>query len=165
MPLAAGVKSFADELISIEKAAYPTVGDTARAFAHAFANFLGFGNLLTPPPPGVPVTPGSNLGPAGIEACGAALIPAFTAPNTPASSSAAMQAAFIAYFNAMPVSTMWANAVSVAPVGAPLGSIITVSMVPGIASPKVTLANGIMQWLGTGAQVTLNAAPWTAFIG
>ena len=159
MALPAGIPTFVADLEAIDKAAYPTVKEAADAFASAFASFLGFGQLQ-----GTPVTPGSNLGPSGVEACAAALIPAFTAPNTPVSSSASMQAAFLAYFNSMPVSSMWSIASAIAPAVPTLGSILTVSMVPGISGPKAKLANGIMQWLTTGAPVTLNVAPWTAFI-
>lgn len=159
MPLAAGLSSFAAELEAIEKVGFTSTGEAADAFASAFANFFGYSTLT-----GVPITPGTNMAPPAVATGAAALIPAFTTPNTPPSSSLAMQAAFLAYMTAGPLPVMWPGlAASVAPTGPTLDTHLVPVMVPGIAGPKLKLATGIMNWIATGAQITLSIGG-TAFI-
>lgn len=159
MPLAAGISSFATELEDIEKVGFTSTGEAADAFASAFANFFGYATLT-----GVPITIGTNMAPPAIAACAGGLIPAFTIPNTPTSSSLAMQVAFLAYMTAGPLSAMWPSlAASVAPTGPTLDTHLVPVMVPGIVGPKIKLATGIMNWIMTGAQITLSIGG-TAFI-
>lgn len=160
MSLAAGLSSFAAELEAIELIGYTSTGEAADAFASAFANFFGYATLTN-----VPITLGTNMSPPAVSACTAALIPAFTTPNTPVSSSLAMQTAFIAYMNAGPLSAMWpAIGVSALAIPPNLDTYLVPVMIPGASAPKVKLATGIMQWIMAGAQITITPSPYTAFI-
>jgi hypothetical protein len=159
MALAAGIASFAAELEAIEKVGYTSVGEAADAFASAFANFFGYATLN-----GLPLTPGTNLTPTTVAACTGALIPAFTTPNTPTSSSLSMQAAILAYLNTG-VATMWPGLASAAaPVGPTLDTFLVPTMIAGMAAPKLKLATKIMEWIMAGAQITVNIPPGTMFI-
>lgn len=154
MPLPAGLTSYIAELKAYDLKPLPTPADAARAFAKAFANFFGFAGLDS-----VPILPTTNLLPSAVQAMTEVLVPAFTAPKDPASSCLLMQQAFIAYWNAAPISAMWPTATAVAPVAPQLADILVASMVPPLPGAKAKLANGIMQWVTSGVDVTLSTSP------
>ncbi len=158
MALGAGISSFASELEAIEKADYSTTAEKAGAFASAFANFFGYAQLT-----GIPITYGTNNMPAAVSACEGLLIGAFTAPNLPPASSLAMQGAFLAYLNAG-LSTMWPSVGVSATSVVTLESILVPVMIPKVSGPKVKLATGIMNWLMSGAQITITPSPYTTFV-
>lgn len=159
MPLSAGLSQFISELQAYDQKPLAQPVDAAIAFTDVFAVFFGYAQLN-----GVPITFGTNLSPAAKGAMVGPLTTAFTAPNTPASSGALIEAALLAYLNSG-ITSMWAFANSVAgkPFPVNLMSNLAAITTPGATSPKVDLAKGIMLWLQGGAQATLSGPPGTAF--
>lgn len=156
MPLAPFTSSFVDALIKGEKAPVTSVAEAAQKFADSFVGYFEKVGITYPSPGSpTPIIPGSARLPQATKALVGGLTTAFSA-KTAADVMSLMEVAFFAYWNAAPISAMFAVAASIAPT-TPLSSFMSNLSTPdpSQASAKGKLAADLTSWLCAGPLITL----------